>query len=51
MKESKETEHWLELLYETAYFCKTHFDSIYSDNKEPVNVFTSIVKSAKTNKE
>ena len=31
LKEISETEYWLELLYETGYIEKKHFESIYSN--------------------
>ena len=47
LKESSETEYWLELLYETDFLDRTQFDSIYADNQELLKILTSIIKSSK----
>ena len=45
LKEISETEYWLELLYETGYIEKKHFESIYSNCKEIIKILTSITKT------
>ena len=49
LKESDETEYWLELLYETTYISQEQFQSLISDNKELTAMLTSIINSAKNN--
>ena len=50
LKESDETEYWLELLHETDYISQTTFDSMMKDNKELTAMLTSIIKTTKLNK-
>jgi len=50
LKESSETEYWLELLHETGYLTEAQFDDIYADAKEMVKLLTAIVKTAKAKK-
>ena len=47
LKESDETEYWLELLFETNYIDEALFQSLISDNKELTAILTSIIKSTK----
>lgn len=47
LKESSETEYWLELLYESEYITKEQFESIYSDCQELLRILTSITKTQK----
>lgn len=47
LKETSETEYWLELLYESCFIDKTSFDSIYADCKELLKLLTAITKTAK----
>jgi len=49
LKESDETEYWLELLFETEYINQEVFDSLMTDNKELTALLTSIINSAKMN--
>jgi len=49
LKESVETEYWLELLYETEYLSCSEFQSIYSDNQELTKLLTSIINTSKRN--
>ena len=49
LKESCETEYWLELLFETEYLSKEEYESIYNDNKEITKLLMSITKTAKEN--
>ena len=51
LKESVETEYWLELLYETEYLSSEEFQSMYSDNKELTRLLTAILKTADKNSE
>lgn len=45
LKEASETEYWLELLGESGYIEKSHFNSIYSDCQEIIKILMSITKS------
>ena len=45
LKESEETQYWLELLHETDYLSPKEFDSIYSDAWELTKILTSILKT------
>ena len=47
LKESSETEYWLQLLYETNYLTKPQFSSIITDCYELKRLLISIVKTAK----
>ncbi len=47
LKESSETEYWLEILHETDYLSDDEFDSIYADNNELIRILMSIVKTSK----
>ena len=49
LKESDETEYWLEILYETEYISQAIFDSMINDNKELTAMLTSIIKTSKSN--
>ena len=49
LKESVETEYWLELLYETNYISKIAYESIYYDCTEISKLLISIIKSCKQN--
>ena len=51
LKESVETEYWLELLFETEYLTSQEFRSIYQDNKELTKLLTSIINTTKKNSE
>lgn len=48
LKESGETEYWLELLHESDYIEEKSFESIYADNKELIRIITSILKSSRS---
>ena len=47
LKESSETEYWLELLHESGYLesLEKDFQSLYSDNKEIIKILMAITKS------
>ena len=47
LKESVETEYWLELLVETDYLSQEQFHSIYSENKELTKLLTAIINTTK----
>lgn len=47
LKETGETEYWLELLYESKYIETDAFTSIYKDCKELLRLLISITKSQK----
>ena len=49
LKESVETEYWLELLHETDYLNDVAFHSIYTENKELTKMLTSIINTSKRN--
>ena len=48
LKESNETEYWLELLYETDYINEKQFQSLISDNKEITATLIKIIKTTKS---
>ncbi len=47
LKETSETEYWLELLFETGYLTNEEFNSIISDCKELLKLLTAITKKTK----
>ena len=47
LKESSETEYWLELLYESGYISKEQFESVYADCCELLKILMSITKTQK----
>lgn len=49
LKESSESEYWLELLHETDYLDDKQYESIYNDCQELLKLLTSIIKSSKNN--
>ncbi len=48
LKESDETEYWLELLHETGYISDEQFNSIILDCRELIKILTSIIKTSKS---
>ena len=48
LKESNETEYWLELLHETGYIKENEFQSLYNDCCELSKLLTAIVKSSRS---
>ena len=48
LKESDETEYWLDILYETNYIPQSIYDSMLTDNKELTAPLTSIIKTSKS---
>ncbi|MBQ8074983.1 MAG: four helix bundle protein [Oscillospiraceae bacterium] len=47
LKETSETEYWLELLHESGILDDKSFESIYSDCKELLKILTAITKTQK----
>jgi four helix bundle protein len=47
LKESSETEYWLELLRDTNYLDKPTFDSLHSECEEVSKLLTAIIKSSR----
>ena len=48
LKESSETEYWLELLHESGYLNDTEYKSIYDDNSKISATLINIIKKSKT---
>ena len=48
LKESSETEYWLELLHESGYLFDKEFESIYDDNSKISATLINIIKKSKT---
>lgn len=51
LKESDETEYWLEILYETGYMSQVQFESMMADNKELTALLVSIIKTNKAKRD
>ncbi len=49
LKESDETEYWLELLYESEIIDNKQFESLYDDCCKLTATLTKIIKSTKSN--
>ena len=49
LKESYETEYWIELLYDSEYINEQQFSSIISDNKEITATLIKIIKTSREN--
>lgn len=47
LKETSETEYWLELLKETSYITEPQFLSISADCVEIIKILTAIINSSK----
>ena len=47
LKESNETEYWLELLHETNYIDDDQFNSIIEDNNNLTGTLINIIKTTK----
>ena len=50
LKEARETEYWLELLFETDYLSEEEYTSIRQDCGEIARLLTSIVKTSRGNR-
>ena len=50
LKESGETEYWLELLYDAGYLMQKEFESIISPCQAIVRMLSAITKTARINK-
>ena len=48
LKEAKETEYWLKLLYRTDYIDSTQYGSLNSDLDEIIKILVSICKTTKS---
>jgi four helix bundle protein len=48
LKEAKETEYWLELLFYSDYIEEKSYQSIYADVQEIIKLLTSIIKTSKS---
>ena len=48
LKESSETEYWLELLHESGYLNDDEYESIYDDNSKISATLINIIKKSKT---
>ncbi len=49
LKESSETEYWLDLLHETKFINDELFQSLFSDNIELTKILTAILKTRRNN--
>lgn len=47
LKESKETEYWLKLLYKTDYIDVVQYDSMNSDLSEIIKILVAICKTTR----
>ena len=50
LKETSETDYWLELLFETGYISIEQFNSISADCKEILKILIAITKATKQTK-
>ena len=51
LKETNETEYWLELLHQSNYLNQQSFDSLFNDCKELLKLLISIIKTSKQKNE
>ena len=47
LKESNESEYWLELLHKSDFIDQSEYDSLNLDSKEILKILISIVKTTK----
>ena len=47
LKESSETEYWIELLHESGYIDEKTFDSVFDDNSKISATLINIIKKTK----
>ena len=50
LKEARETEYWLNLLFRTDYISEKEYDSIYADCVEILKILVSILKTMHSKK-
>ncbi|MCD8140278.1 MAG: four helix bundle protein [Planctomycetaceae bacterium] len=50
LKESSESEYWLELLFEGGYLSEKQFNDIYDDCREVSKLLMAIVRTSKAKK-
>lgn len=48
LKETAETEYWLELLFHTEFLTEKEYNAIKSDCSQLIKILTSIIKTTKT---
>ena len=51
LKEARETEYWLDLLFRTEYISKKEYDSIITDCVEILKILVSILKTMHAKKD
>ena len=49
-KEANETEYWIELLHQSGYLGRQHYDQIFQDITEIRKLLTTIIKTSKLRK-
>lgn len=49
LKESSETEYWINLLYDSDFIDKKAYDSLLKDCSELLRLLTSIIKTSRSN--
>lgn len=49
LKETNETDYWLELLSQSKYINEIEYDSIKADTEEVIKLLVSIIKTSKSN--
>lgn len=49
LKESNETEYWLELLFKTSYLDRDSYSQLQFSSRELTKLLTSIIRSTKAN--
>jgi four helix bundle protein len=47
LKESAETDYWIDLIYSAEYFSNEEYSSMKSDNEELTRLLSSIIKTTK----
>jgi len=51
LKEAKETEYWIDLLFHSEYLNQSSYQSLQSDSQELIKLLTSIIKTTKSKKD
>ena len=49
LKESGETDYWLDVIHSAEYFTDDEYQSLKNDNDELLRLLTSIIKTTKEN--